>query len=47
MKNSKSMVDISAKDITVRTATAGGCVVLGEEVFEALRDGKCPKGDVL
>ncbi len=47
MKNSKSMVDISAKDITVRTATAGGCVILGQEVFETLRDGKCPKGDVL
>jgi cyclic pyranopterin phosphate synthase len=41
------MVDISAKDITVRTATATGCVILGQEVFETLRDGKCPKGDVL
>jgi len=47
MKNSKSMVDISAKDITVRTATATGGVILGQEVFEVLRQDRCPKGDVL
>ena len=47
MQNSKGMVDISGKDVTVRTATATGCVVLGEEVFEVLREGQCPKGDVL
>jgi cyclic pyranopterin phosphate synthase len=47
MQDSKGMVDISGKDVTVRTATATGCVVLGEEVFEVLRDGLCPKGDVL
>lgn len=47
MQNSKGMVDVSGKDITVRTATASGCVVLGEEVFEVLREGQCPKGDVL
>jgi cyclic pyranopterin phosphate synthase len=41
------MIDISGKDVTVRTATANGCVVLGEEVFEVLRQGQCPKGDVL
>lgn len=41
------MIDISGKDITVRTATATGCVVLGKEVFEVLREGQCPKGDVL
>lgn len=41
------MIDISGKDITVRTAAATGCVVLGEEVFEVLRQGQCPKGDVL
>ena len=41
------MIDISGKDVTVRTATATGCVVLGEEVFEVLRQGQCPKGDVL
>jgi cyclic pyranopterin phosphate synthase len=47
MPDSKGMVDISGKDITVRTATASGCVVLGDEVFEVLRQGQCPKGDVL
>jgi cyclic pyranopterin phosphate synthase len=43
----KGMVDISGKDVTVRTAVASGCVVLGAELFEALQEGKCPKGDVL
>ena len=47
MQDSKGMVDISGKDVTVRTATATGCVVLGKEVFEVLREGQCPKGDVL
>ena len=41
------MRDISEKDVTVRTASASGCVVLGEEVFEVLREKQCPKGDVL
>lgn len=41
------MIDISGKDVTVRTATATGCMVLGEESFEVLREGQCPKGDVL
>ncbi len=43
----KGMIDISVKDITVRTATASGTVVLGREVFEILQQGQCPKGDVL
>ncbi len=47
MPDSKGMVDISGKNVTVRTATASGCVVLGDEVFEVLRQGQCPKGDVL
>jgi len=47
MQNSKGMVDISKKDITVRTATASGRVVLGQELFEVLQRGQCPKGDVL
>ena len=41
------MRDISEKDVTVRTASASGCVVLGGEVFEVLREKQCPKGDVL
>lgn len=47
MQDSKGMVDISGKGITHRTATASGCVVLGEELFEVLQQGQCPKGDVL
>jgi len=47
MQNSKGMIDISGKDITVRTATASGCVVLGRELFEVIEHGKCPKGNVL
>lgn len=43
----KGMIDISDKNITERTATAAGTVVLGKEVFEVLRQGRCPKGDVL
>jgi len=43
----KGMVDISGKDITVRTAVATGCVVLGAEAFEVLQTRQCPKGDVL
>jgi len=41
------MIDISEKDITIRTATATGCVILGKEIFTALQQGQCPKGDVL
>lgn len=43
----KGMIDVSEKDVTVRTAVASGCVVLGEDVFEVLQQGQCPKGDVL
>ena len=41
------MVDISAKDVTVRTAKAGGKVILGEKAFGILEAGTCAKGDVL
>ena len=47
MQASKGMIDISGKEITRRTARANGCVILGEELFEVLRQGQCPKGDVL
>lgn len=47
MENSGSMVDISGKDVTVRTARAEGCVFLGQEAFQALKQGTCAKGDVL
>jgi cyclic pyranopterin monophosphate synthase len=47
MAASDGMVDVSAKDATLRTATATGRVLLGKEAFQALAAGTCPKGDVL
>lgn len=47
MQNSKGMIDISGKDVTVRIAKACGCIVLGKEAFDVIRQGSCIKGDVL
>jgi len=41
------MVDVSAKDVTARTATATGRVLLSPAAVAALRDGTVPKGDAL
>ncbi|QIG39855.1 cyclic pyranopterin monophosphate synthase MoaC [Microbacterium sp. 4R-513] len=41
------MVDVTAKQPTVRAATARGFVRCSVEVVAALRDGSVPKGDVL
>ena len=41
------MVDVTAKQPTVRSATASGRVVCGPDVVAALRSGGVPKGDVL
>ena len=41
------MVDVSAKDVTVRTATARGRVDVNEDVVQLLRAGAVPKGDAL
>ncbi|NDL58320.1 cyclic pyranopterin monophosphate synthase MoaC [Phytoactinopolyspora mesophila] len=41
------MVDVSAKDITVRTARASGRVLISPEAVAALRSGDVPKGDAL
>jgi cyclic pyranopterin monophosphate synthase len=41
------MVDVSAKDVTVRTARASGRVLLSAAAVSALRDGRVPKGDAL
>ncbi|UCG59418.1 MAG: cyclic pyranopterin monophosphate synthase MoaC [Phycisphaerales bacterium] len=40
------MVDVSAKDSTVRTAQATGKIVLGSRAFELARSGTCAKGNV-
>ena len=41
------MVDVSAKDVTVREARASGRVLLSAEATAALRAGQVPKGDAL
>jgi cyclic pyranopterin monophosphate synthase len=41
------MVDVSGKDVTARTATATGRVLLSPAAVAALRDGTVPKGDAL
>ena len=42
-----SMVDVSAKDPTERTATAEAFIVLSEEAFRLVMSGTAKKGDVL
>ncbi|HUK73049.1 MAG TPA: cyclic pyranopterin monophosphate synthase MoaC [Streptosporangiaceae bacterium] len=41
------MVDVSAKDVSVRTARASGRVLLADAAVRALRGGAVPKGDAL
>ncbi len=41
------MVDVTAKDVTVRSASAAGTVLLSPTAVEALRGGTVPKGDAL
>lgn len=41
------MVDVSAKDVSVRTATAAGRVLVSADVIRMLRDESLPKGDAL
>jgi cyclic pyranopterin monophosphate synthase len=41
------MVDVTAKDVTVRSATARSRVSVSDEVAALLRSGDLPKGDAL
>jgi cyclic pyranopterin phosphate synthase len=41
------MVDVADREVTTRTATTVGRVLLSTEVVTLLRDGAVPKGDVL
>jgi cyclic pyranopterin phosphate synthase len=41
------MIDVSNKDITIRTAKASGTICLGNEAFEIVKSGSSIKGDVL
>ena len=45
--NRDGMVDVSDKNITVRTAKASGTIILGDKAFEVVEAGTCTKGDVL
>ena len=47
MGKSKGMMDVSGKEITVRTAKAAGSIILGADAFETLGEGTSVKGDVL
>jgi cyclic pyranopterin phosphate synthase len=47
MANDGGMIDVSGKDVTVRTAKASGCIVLGKQALDVLKQGSCIKGDVL
>ena len=40
------MVDVSAKDVTAREASAEGTIIVGSEILELIRDGCVAKGDV-
>lgn len=41
------MVDVGAKPVTARVATARGRVFMHRDTLAILRDGRAPKGDVL
>jgi cyclic pyranopterin phosphate synthase len=41
------MVDVSDKDVTLRTATAGATVYVNAETFLLIMEGRIKKGDVL
>jgi cyclic pyranopterin phosphate synthase len=42
-----NMVDVSAKELQLRTAKASGHIMLGPETLELIRENKMKKGDVL
>ena len=46
-KGNAIMVDVSKKDISERTATAKGSVIMGRQTLELIMDGGVKKGDVL
>jgi cyclic pyranopterin phosphate synthase len=46
-RGSAIMVDVSAKEITSRTAIAKGHIEMNRETFEAVTQGTAKKGDVL
>ncbi len=47
MNKSDGMIDVSNKDITIRTAKASGTICLGSEAFEIVESGDSIKGGAL
>jgi cyclic pyranopterin phosphate synthase len=47
MNKSDGMIDVSNKDITIRTAKAIGTICIGSEAYEIVISGDSIKGDVL
>ncbi len=46
-KGDAHMVDVSDKDVTSRTATARGAVIMAPETLQIITEGRAKKGDVL
>jgi len=46
-RSEAQMVDVSAKDVTLRSAIARGQVRMSRSTFDAIKAGNAPKGDVL
>ena len=46
-KGEARMVDVSTREVTVRTAAASGKVLVNSETLKQIGDGLSPKGDVL
>jgi len=46
MNKTGGMIDVSNKDITVRTAKASGTICLGSKAFKIVKSGSSIKGDV-
>jgi cyclic pyranopterin monophosphate synthase len=42
-----NMVDVAEKDVTIRTATATGAVIMAPETLDLIRAGQAKKGDVI
>ena len=42
-KNTFNMVDVSSKKETFRRALASGKIYVGKEVFDLIKNKKCPK----
>ncbi len=46
-RDNAQMVDVSERDVTIRTATASGCVSTTADVLAAISTRSVPKGDVV